>query len=145
MEKTLLWEAFVTLEKPERRELSKFVRSPFFNTKPQVIGLFDYLLGCRERGDMPDSIVAFSAAFPTTKTYNNTQLRLATSDLLRLMEHFWIYAEKFADYERGKIRLASVYRKRNLASILQLRCEKCGRTARLRYGGMPSIFTTNTK
>ncbi|MBK8427423.1 MAG: hypothetical protein IPL27_16265 [Lewinellaceae bacterium] len=42
------------------------------------------------------------------------EARLANSALLALLEKYWMYREKFEDTERAKIRLAGLYRKRNL-------------------------------
>lgn len=114
MEKTLLWDVFIALEKAELRELHKFIRSPFFNTRQHLIGLFDYLSACREQQRTPDKDGAFAAAWPEASRFEDTRMRLANSDLLALIEHFWVYQEKFADYNRGKIRLAGIYRRRNL-------------------------------
>lgn len=113
MEKTLLWEAFAALSKPELREFDKFVRSPFFNQKAQLVGLAAYLRVCLETGARPTAKDAFAAAYPG-RTFDDQKMRLANSDLLALLEHYWIYQEKFADPERNKIRLAGAYRKRNL-------------------------------
>ena len=65
MEKTLLYEAFSTLTPAELREFGKFVRSPFFNTKPQPVALYEYLVDCRERGDVPDAAGAWRAINPS--------------------------------------------------------------------------------
>lgn len=113
MQNTRLWEAFSTLSNSELRAFDKFVRSPFFNQKTQLVGLFDYLRYCKEHGTAPQSDAACSAAYPGL-TYDDQKLRLANSDLLKLLEHYWMYQEKFADLERNKIRLAGAYRKRNL-------------------------------
>lgn len=113
MQNTRLWEAFSSLTKPELRAFDKFVRSPFFNQKTPLIGLFDYLRQCHERGIAPQSNAAWAFAWPDS-AYDNQKLRLANSDLLKLLEHYWMYQEKFADLERNKIRLAGAYRKRNL-------------------------------
>jgi hypothetical protein len=116
MTNTLIWEAFATLDRPDLRELAKFVRSPFFNAKPQVTGLFDYLRQCVEQRQPPVEANAWLAAYPdTTLPLDLTKLRLVQSDLLACVEHYWIYREKFSDYERGKIRLAAVYRRKGLA------------------------------
>ncbi len=61
MEKTLLYEAFSALTPAELREFGKFVRSPFFNTRPQLVALHEYLLGCRERGETPSAEGAWGA------------------------------------------------------------------------------------
>jgi hypothetical protein len=120
MENTLLWEAFATLDRTDLRELAKFVRSPFFNGKPQLIPLFDYLRQCRERPTLPTQEAAWHALQPETPALDPVRLRLANSDLLALVEHYWVYREKFADYERGKIRLASVYRRKGLPKHFQI-------------------------
>lgn len=113
MQNTRLWEAFAALSKSELRAFDKFVRSPFFNQKAQLTGLFEYLRTCRDTEALPVSEAAFAAAYPEA-AYDDQKLRLANSDLLKLLEHFWMYQEKFADVERNKIRLAGAYRKRNL-------------------------------
>ncbi len=139
MDKTLLFEAFATLTAAELREFGKFVRSPFFNTRPQLVALCDYLTRCREKGEAPVAEKAYEALrsdpFPDKrgdapsageKTATslrsgeepgagwNQKLRLANSALLALLEKFWMYREKFEDEDRARIRLAAAYRKRNL-------------------------------
>lgn len=141
MEKTLLFEAYATLTAAERREFGKFVRSPFFNQKPALVGLCDYLSECRELGKTPNAAGAWEAINPTSDgsegmngdqhtemvisrgvsrvslpigSGDNQKLRLANSGLLALLEHYWMYREKFADGDRAKIRLAGAYRKRKL-------------------------------
>jgi hypothetical protein len=113
MQKTRLWEAFASLSKPELRAFDKFVRSPFFNQKAHLVGLSGYLYNCCTTGAPPHHEAAFTAAYPDL-AYDDQKLRLANSDLLKLLEHYWMYQEKFADPERNKIRLAGAYRKRNL-------------------------------
>ncbi|MCK6690891.1 MAG: hypothetical protein L6Q97_02185 [Thermoanaerobaculia bacterium] len=119
MEKTLLWEAFARLSKSELREFDQFARSPFFNRKAQLIALAAYLRHCVETDKTPKSREAFEAVYPGIE-YDDQKLRLANSDLLELLEHYWIYCEKFADPERNKIRLAGAYRKRNLPKHAQI-------------------------
>jgi len=113
LKNTLLWEAFAALSKSELREFDKFTRSPFFNQKEQLMGLTAYLRRCVENGEKPEAGVAFAAAYPGA-AFDDQKMRLANSDLLKLLEHYWMYQEKFADPERNKIRLAGAYRKRNL-------------------------------
>ncbi len=113
MTTTLLWEAFSTLQKSEVRDLDRFVRSPFFNRKEQLPRLFDYLRDCLENRHTPSPEASFLAAYPNA-VFDGQKMRLAHSDLLELLEHYWMYREKFADADRAKIRLASAYRKRNL-------------------------------
>lgn len=120
MEKTLLYEAFSTLTASELREFGKFVRSPFFNTKPQPMALYEYMVRCRDKEEMPDASEAWAAIqpFPDTSAKGKVPgvgLRLASSALLALLEKYWMYREKFEDADRAKIRLAAAYRKRGLS------------------------------
>lgn len=112
MEKTLLWEAFSALSTAEVREFGKFVRSPFFNTRPQLVDWLDFLTECRGQDNpslqVPESLGAGLSA------------RLAHSALLGLLEKYLVYKEKFSDEPRGKIRLAAAYRKRNLNRHFQI-------------------------
>ena len=108
MEKSLLWEAYASLTPAELREFDKFVRSPFFNTRPQLTELLEQLNRHREQDTRP-----------VLKGASVTQ-RLAHSALLALLEKYLIYKEKFADPERGKIRLAAAYRKRKLGKHFQI-------------------------
>lgn len=108
MEKSLLWEAYTSLTPAEAREFDKFVRSPFFNTRPQLVELLEQLSRHREQETRP-----------ALKGASVTQ-RLAHSALLVLLEKYLVFKEKFADAERGKIRLAAAYRKRKLGKHFQI-------------------------
>lgn len=112
MEKTLLGEAFSALSPAEVREFGKFVRSPFFNTRPQLVEWFDYLAARQPKeGD--------SAKAPE-HLGEGINARLAHSSLLALLEKYLIYKEKSSDESRGKIRLATAYRKRSLSRHFQI-------------------------
>ncbi len=112
MEKTLLWEAFSTLSPAEVREFGKFVRSPFFNTRPQLVEWFDFLADCKAQAN---------ASLPLPEHLEEgLGVRLANSALLALLEKYLVYKEKFSDEPRGKIQLAAAYRKRNLSRHFQI-------------------------
>jgi hypothetical protein len=106
MEKTMLAEALATLSPAEHREFGKFVRSPFFNTRAQLVELYEHM----SAAEGPKGALALEG----------TALRLAQSALLALLEQYLTYKEKFEDSERGKIRLAAAYRKRNLAKHFRI-------------------------
>lgn len=129
----MLWEAFETLDKSEMRQFGKFVNSPFFNTKPQVSALFEYLKNCLERRRLPNPQEAWAQIFPDEKNYDDQRMRLTNSDLLARLEEFWMFEEKFADLDRAKISLAAAYRKRNLPKHFQITL----RTARDRREAQP--------
>lgn len=119
MEKSLLWEAFASLNGHELREFGKFVRSPFFGPRPQATALYDYLAQCRELKQLPEQVAAFEAAFPG-EAYDDQRLRLAMSHTLALLEHFWAYREKFPGPDSDKISIVAAYRKRNMAKQFQI-------------------------
>lgn len=108
MEKTLLWEAYSSFSTAEMREFDKFVRSPFFNSRPQLVELMEEMSACKAKG-----------AVPTRPESSSVEERLCHSALLTLLEKYLIFTEKFTDPERGKIRLAAAYRKRNLGKHFQ--------------------------
>jgi len=112
MEKTLLWEVFSVLSPAEVREFGKFVRSPFFNTRLQLVEWFDFLAECKAQENA-------SLVLPE-HLEEGPGVRLANSALLGLLEKYLVYKEKFSDEQRGKIRLAAAYRKRNLGRHFQI-------------------------
>lgn len=114
MEKSLLWEAFSSLNGYELREFGKFVRSPFFTPRPQAAALCDYLHECREQKKSPEAASAFESAYPG-EAYDDQRLRLLMSHTLSLLEHFWAYREHFPEPGSDKISIAAAYRKRNLS------------------------------
>ena len=126
MEKNLLQEALATLSPAEIREFGKFVRSPFFNTRPQLVALFDaWLAGQSPKTARPKtknaatSIVTDQTAAAAVPS-SGVEARLANSALLALLEKYWMYCEKFEDESRAKIRLAASYRKRNLSKHFRI-------------------------
>jgi hypothetical protein len=119
MEKTLLWEAFAVLSKPELRDLDKFVHSPFFNRRDHLCRLFGYLQQCLLSGAKPEPAAAYVACFPGTP-YSDSKMRLANSDLLVLLEQYWMQREAMAEPGRNRIRLAGVYRRHGLVKHLQI-------------------------
>lgn len=110
---SLLWEAFKTLTRPELRDLERVVRSPFFNRKEQLVRLFDHLCVCLEKKQPPIPEEAFRAAHPG-QTYDVGKLRLAYSDLLAVIEQYWVVRRNLDDTPSFKAQLTTAYRLRNL-------------------------------
>ena len=78
MERTLLYEAFASLGKSERREFGKFVRSPFFNQKAHPTALYEYLCECLDGRRQPAAAEAFSRLW-SGQPYDDQRMRLANS------------------------------------------------------------------
>ncbi len=114
MQKSRLITVFFTLSPKELRELSKWVRSPFFNQQESVSRLFDYLRECHQMLKMiPTKKQAFGVIFPK-QDYEDVRLRLLMSDLLKLIEKYLVHADYFNDTIKARIRLAAIYRRRKL-------------------------------
>ncbi len=105
---------FKTLEKQEIRDFKKYLQSPFFNQREDVIQLFDYLLQQEKRKKkMWDKEVVFQKLYPKV-TFDDHRIRMAISFLFRHLENFLVYQQLFGDPVKIKIALAQIYRKRSL-------------------------------
>ncbi|HMR42783.1 MAG TPA: hypothetical protein PKC40_03075, partial [Saprospiraceae bacterium] len=119
MKKSRLIELFQTLEKPELRELKKFVRSPFFNTQKEVSVLADFLINNRDANKFPpDKTTAFKKIFPD-EAYSDVKIRLVMSALLKCLESYLVVKKALAEESDTKIQLAEVYRSRKLSRHFQ--------------------------
>ncbi len=114
MQNTLLYEAICSLNAAERRDFSKFLHSPFFNTRAALAQSGDYLIACTAAQTPPDEakIIVFATQSATTEA--GQAVRLHTSALLQLLETFITYRQITADPSRLKTELAAAYRKRGL-------------------------------
>ena len=117
MKKSKLITVFNSLTKRDVREFSKFVRSPFFNQQEELITFWEYLVECKQHLKLiPTKEQVFEQLYPKQK-YKDTKVRLVMSDLFKLIEHYLIYEDFFKEEVKGQIRLASVYRERNLRKL----------------------------
>ncbi|MBL7816736.1 MAG: hypothetical protein JNL70_17075 [Saprospiraceae bacterium] len=104
---SILYRYFKTLTKKDRRELSKFVNSPFHNQRKEVIRLFHLLdeqidnvriVGKKPNGEdkMTHPLrkeAAFKAVFPDKTTANDAQMRTTMSQLVDLIEDYFVCVE----------------------------------------------------
>jgi hypothetical protein len=110
MQHSRLLQAFNRLEKRDIRNLSKFVRSPFFNQNEAVIRLFDYLEQCKfEWSVLPEKEKAFKAAYPN-ETYGDGKTRKCMSLLMRLLEQYLICSRFLEQDIQTNLSLATAYR-----------------------------------
>ena len=104
-----------TLSKKEWRELDRFVRSPYFNRDDGVARLFGLLREqVQELNVPPHKELIFKKLYPDTSTYDDQQMRLLMSYLLKLTEAFLVQQEQALDTMRLKTLLTAQYRKRRL-------------------------------
>ncbi len=102
----------------ERRSLGKFLRSPYFNKRVDLIKLFEYLVTqiTREKDLAKESI--FKAVFPNRK-FDDTNLRLLMSYLVKLVERFLVVESIDTDPSFQKKQLMVDFRKRGLQKLYQ--------------------------
>lgn len=115
MQKSRLLELFKSLNKTEVKKLRKWVRSPFFNQREDVVLLFDYLDKNRpfEKIERLHREYIFSKIFPNEK-YDEKKIGYAQSFLLTEIKKFIAYEEFSKDEIRPQIHLVQNLRKRGL-------------------------------
>lgn len=115
MKNTQLIAVLTTLDKKERLEFSKWLQSPFFNTRQDVIQLFDYLIaGNHLREDkFLDKERVFRKVY-RDEPYDDAKLRQVNHFLLKQLENYLAYREICNDPYNLPIALLKVYRKRRL-------------------------------
>ncbi|MBK7408885.1 MAG: hypothetical protein IPJ40_13000 [Saprospirales bacterium] len=114
MESSKLWELLQSMDARERGRLGKFVRSPFFNQRDDVIRLLEVLEESVRRAIPPtDKQVLFQSLFPGAP-YDDHRVRLAASLLLKLAEKFMVYEYREGQPVDYELQLAGIYRRRNL-------------------------------
>jgi len=126
MQTSKLVRLFSTLSSYDRLAFEKFLHSPYFNQREDVIRLFDLL--CQTPVAELEKEAVFSQLFPE-QSYDDQQLRLVMSYLFRLLEHFLLQetlqTEEFAS-ER-QLMLLSAYRKNQPARLYTQQLRKAER------------------
>jgi len=115
MQKSRLIELFKSLNKVEVKKLRKWVRSPFFNQREDVILLFDYLDKNKPfvKKERLHREYVFSKIFPSEK-YDEKKIGYAQSFLLAEIKRFITYQEFSENEMRPQIYLTRNLRKRGL-------------------------------
>ncbi len=110
MQNTLVFEIVAHLSKTEQREVRNFLASPYFNLRSDVQLIFDLLA---KEVAPPSREVTWERCFPGLP-FDDQQLRLTLSYLLKLLEQYLVLKEKqnepLADYHL----LLAAYRRRKL-------------------------------
>lgn len=109
MNNTHLLELIQAFSPIERREARKFLLSPFFNTREDLVQLYDYLL----KEPAPSREGAWERLFPG-EPFDDQQLRLRMSYLHKLLEKYVSISEWESDGQGVQAQLAAGYRRRGL-------------------------------
>jgi len=123
MQNTRLIALFRTLSNKEIRELRKFLASSFFNKRPEVSYLFEYLVeSLTIYKIIPSKKKAFqfvNAQKGSDSAYDDQLIRLWMSFLFKLTEKYLVHRSFFENEVKVKTKLAFIYRSRNLPKHLE--------------------------
>jgi hypothetical protein len=114
MENSSLVNVFRTFSRKEVRNLHKWVRSPFFNQRQDVIDLLDYLTA-HEQYSKP---AAFAWVFPD-KPYQDSLLRYAMSFLLKNIKAYLTWQTLEEQPEEKHLRLCRQWRQRSIPKLFE--------------------------
>lgn len=114
MKNTRLYSLLESLTTKEIKQVKKWLASPFFNQRQDVIDFFEYYLAHKTRPQKAfDKQVIFKQLYPQ-QAYEDHKLRMVFSLLKRQVEQFLVYQEEQADKAKQRLQLAKIYRARRL-------------------------------
>jgi len=128
---TPLVQTFRTLTKTERRAFGKWIASPFFNQRPDVLHLYEYLceqvpVGQAARSDAAaiSKVSAFSRVFPSdgrrsARAYSDADMRHAMSFLFQALKEFLAYQHWSEDGADTGRHLCKSLRRRGLEQVFE--------------------------
>lgn len=116
MHKSRLIEVFKSLNKKELRELNKFVRSPFFNQRQDVIDLFDYLSNHTpfRRLQKIDREQVFKKIFPK-EPYSEKKIGYAMTFLFQTIKSYLTYNEFASEPANSQLYLVRALNKKGIS------------------------------
>lgn len=115
MDKSALIALIRSLSPVETREVRKFLLSPFFNQRQDVLILFDYLSQQTE----PDKGIAWGIVFGQDSPFEEQKFRLLMSYLHSLLEQYLAVKGLLTDEINLQLQLVASYRKRKMTPAFE--------------------------
>ncbi|MCE7922165.1 MAG: hypothetical protein DYG98_03845 [Haliscomenobacteraceae bacterium CHB4] len=115
MEKSTLVRLVRSFSPVELRDVRKFLNSPFFNQRQDLIGLFEQIAGDKE----PEKESLMRKMSALTVPLDDQKLRLLMSYLHGLLEQYLAVKEMTADKLSTQLHLAVAYRKRRMSDAFE--------------------------
>jgi len=115
MEKSTLTTLTRSFSPIETREVRKFLQSPFFNQRQDVILLFEHLIS----GGESTKISAWDSVFGKNLRFEEQKLRLLMSYLHSLLEQYLTVKETLSNKLGTQLQLATAYRKRKMPAAFE--------------------------
>jgi hypothetical protein len=117
MKSSKLVETLGALTKPELRELDKFLRSPYFNQRSDVLQLKDYLVANLGKDEKALSKpVVFAAIFPES-AYDEKLIRYIMSFLYQLVKNYLLQKELESQPAQSQLIMVRALRKRGVQRV----------------------------
>ncbi|MBK6996720.1 MAG: hypothetical protein IPH31_17995 [Lewinellaceae bacterium] len=115
MEKSTLTTLTRSFSPIETREVRKFLQSPFFNQRQDVILLFEHLIS----GGESTKTSAWDSVFGKDLRFEEQKLRLLMSYLHSLLEQYLAVKELLSNKPGSQLQLAIAYRKRKMTAAFE--------------------------
>lgn len=119
MENTQLLSILNTLDNKELKLLKKWVASPFYNQRKDVIQVLDIYLLSRKKGNTSLSKTQLFHQLYPNEPYEDHKVRMAMSFLNRLTEKFIIHQQQEKKAIENKLALLAYYREKELEKPYQ--------------------------
>lgn len=110
-----LFKLFNSLTGIEKRECIKLLKSPYFNQKEEILGLWDWMLEIRkhEKEGKLSPEIAYASVYPSTK-FDAAKWRHLQSLLISHIEELLVQRAKQERPLDSDLSLAMIYRQKNL-------------------------------
>jgi hypothetical protein len=115
MEKSSLFQLIRSFSSVEIREARKFLQSPFFNQRQDVISLFEYLAAVSEANKQ----AIWDKVFGKNSAFEEQKLRLLMSYLHGLLEQYLAVKGLMSTQVGVQMELAVAYRKRKMPTAFE--------------------------
>ncbi len=123
MKNSLLLQLVLKLSDKQIREIKKWIRSPFYNHREDVIELFDILIKIKKQGKtVIAKEEAYKKLYPKT-AYDDGKIRLVMTFLQKNIEQYLVH-QSYEQEATSDIRLATIYRKMNLSKHFERQINK---------------------
>ena len=111
MQNSNLFQLVQSFSRAEQKSARRFLRSPYFNHRSDLISLFEQLCCV----DLPEKTKIWQEIYPGVP-FDDTEMRLLMSYLNRLLETFLLVESQASQGFQNKLQLATLYRHRGLMS-----------------------------
>ena len=114
-----LIDVFYSLSNKEIKELSQFIRSPYFNRREEVVKLYDYLV---ENKDISKGFFVKNRVWKrifVNQDYDDSVMRYTMSFLFKAIKDFLIHQELLKDKPYTQVLLCRTFRKRGMDQLFK--------------------------